>query len=131
MAAIPLLPTTLLEGTTGIYTFTLLSESGAAIPIGALDTLTLTYYDVASGLIVNGRNNQHALNANDVTVVTNVGPPAVTTVTWLLQPADTPMIDPDLRHEYRVIQFRWSWEGGTRYGAYQVQFQLENMAFVV
>jgi hypothetical protein len=131
MADIPLLPTTLFEGTTGIYTFRLLSESGAAIPVGVLDTLTLTYYDVASGLIVNGRNNQQALNANDVTVATDVGPPAVTTVTWLLQPADTAMIEPDLRHEYRVIQFRWSWEGGTRSGAYQVQFLIENMAFVV
>jgi hypothetical protein len=129
MPTIPLLSTTLLEETTGLLTFTLVDCDGAGVPVSMLTTLTLTYYDVISGTIVNARNAQNVLNANDVSVTT-VGSPAVTTVEWQIQPADTPMVDPALALEYRVAQFRWTWDSGTRHDAYQVQFAIENMAFV-
>jgi len=130
MPTIPLLSTTLLEATTGLLTFTLVDSDGAGVPVSMLTTVTLTYYDVISGTIVNTRNAQNVLNANDVSVTT-VGSPAVTTVEWQIQPADTAMVDPELALEYRVAQFRWTWDSGTRHDAYQVQFAIENMAFVV
>jgi hypothetical protein len=130
MPTIPLLSTTLLEATTGLLTFTLVDCDGAGVPVSMLTTLTLTYYDVISGTIVNARNAQNVLNANDVSVTT-AGSPAVTTIEWQIQPADTVMVDPELALEYRVAQFRWTWDSGTRHDAYQVQFGIENMAFVV
>jgi hypothetical protein len=130
MPTIPLLSTTLLEATTGLLTFTLVDSDGAGVPVSLLTTLTLTYYDVISGTIVNSRNAQNVLNANDVSITT-VGSPAVTTIEWQIQPADTVMVDADLALEYRVAQFRWTWDSGTRHDAYQVQFAVENMAFVV
>jgi hypothetical protein len=130
MSTIPLLSTTLLEATTGLLTFTLVDSDGAGVPVSMLTTLTLTYYDVISGTIVNSRNVQNVLNTNDVSITT-VGSPAVTTVEWQIQPADTPMVNPDLAVEYRVAQFRWTWDSGARHDAYQVQFAVENMAFVV
>ena len=130
MPTIPLLSTTLLEATTGLLTFTLVDSDGVGVPVSLLTTLTLTYYDVISGTIVNSRNVQNVLNANDVSVTTT-GSPAVTTVEWQIQPADTLMVDADLALEYRVAQFRWTWDSGTRHDAYQVQFGVENMAFVV
>jgi hypothetical protein len=130
MPTIPLLSTTLLEATTGLLTFLLVDSAGEGVPVSMLTTLTLTYYDVISGTIVNTRNAQNVLNANEVSVTT-VGDPAVTTVEWQIQPADTQMVDPELALEYRVAQFRWTWDSGTRHDAYQVQFGVENMAFVV
>ena len=130
MPTIPLLSTTLLEATTGLLTFTLVDSDGAGVPVSMLSTVTLTYYDVISGTIVNSRNAQNVLNANDVCIVT-AGSPAVTTVEWQIQPADTVMVDAELALEYRVAQFRWTWDSGTRHDAYQVQFGVENMAFVM
>ena len=130
MPAIPLLSPPLLETTTGLLTFALVDSGGAGVPVSMLTTLTLTYYDVISGTIVNARNAQNVLNANDVSVVT-AGFPAVTTVEWQIQPADTPMVEPELALEYRVAQFRWTWDSGTRHDAYQVQFGIQNLAFVV
>jgi len=130
MPTIPLLSTTLLEATTGLLTFLLVDSVGEGVPVSMLTTLTLTYYDVISGTIVNSRNAQNVLNANDVSVTT-AGSPAVTTIEWQIQPADTAMVDPELALEYRVAQFRWTWDSGTRHDAFQVQFAVENMAFVV
>jgi len=130
MPTIPLLSPPLLETTTGLLTFALVDSGGAGVPVSMLTTLTLTYYDVISGTIVNARNAQNVLNANDVSVVT-AGFPAVTTVEWQIQPADTPMVEPELALEYRVAQFRWTWDSGTRHDAYQVQFGIQNLAFVV
>lgn len=128
--AIPVLSTTLLEGTTGLYTFTLIDDVGDGIDASFLTSLTLTYYDRATQAIVNGRDTQNALNANDVTVLTDPGPPLVTTVTWELQPDDTVIVNEALQSEYRVIQFRWSWDSGTRHGASEVQFAVHAMLFV-
>ena len=130
MPTIPLLSTTMLEATTGLLTFLLVDSVGDGVPVSMLTTLTLTYYDVISGTIVNSRNAQNVLNANDVSVTT-AGSPAVTTIEWQIQPADTAMVDPELALEYRVAQFRWTWDSGTRHDAFQVQFAVENMAFVV
>ena len=122
--------TTLLEATTGIFSFPLLDQDQVGVPLIVLDTLTLTYYDVDSGVIVNSRLHQDALNANNVTVVTVPGPPLVTTVTFAIQPEDTVILN-DLRAlEQRVMQFHWTWDGGTKANAYQAQFGVENLRFV-
>lgn len=124
------LPTTILEGTTALYSFALVDDAGEGIPLGMFTTFRLTYYDVGTETIINGRDDQDALNAHDVILVTDPGPPLVTTVTWALQPEDTIILNPLYPVEYRVIQFTWTWDGGTKVNTLVAQFAVENVLFV-
>ncbi len=130
MATPDLLTTTLLEATTGLFSFPLLDQDNVGVPLVVLDTLTLTYYDMDSGAIVNNRLSQNALNANDVTVVTVPGPPLVTTVTFAIQPEDTVILNEAHALEQRIMQFRWTWDGGTKVNAYEAMFGIENTRYV-
>jgi hypothetical protein len=114
-----LLTETMLEETTGFYTFTLDTD------MAFLSTLTVTLHDVDSGQVVNGRDAQNILNANGGTVTTSPGPPVVTTVTFELAPDDTILVNPARRVEYRLLIFRWTWNSGQRAGAHAVQFGIE------
>jgi hypothetical protein len=73
------------EGETGVETFTLKqgSGSGVAVPLTDISTATLTLKD-ESGTIINSRNAQNVLNANNVTIHATSG-----LVTWARQVADT------------------------------------------
>jgi len=125
-----LLTETLLEGTTGLYSFELVDEAGEGIDSSFLDTLTLSLYDVDSHTILNSRQDQDILNANDGTVETAPGPPVTTTVTLAIQPADTVILNENRLVEYRVLSFRWTWDSGRRVGRHAVQFGVENCLFV-
>jgi hypothetical protein len=114
-----LLTETMLEETTGFYTFTLDTD------LAFLSTLTVKLVDVDSGQVVNGRNWQNILNANGGVVTTAPGPPVVTTVTLELLPDDTVLVNPARRVEYRLLTFRWTWNSGFRAGAHAVQFGVE------
>jgi len=124
-----LLSNTLVEGTTGVYTFALADEAGSAIDPGFLDSLTLTAYDLDSNTIINNRDHQDILNANNGTVATDPGPPVATTVTLELQPADTVILDETRLKEYRILAFRWSWDNETRVAAHVVSFAVENVGW--
>jgi hypothetical protein len=125
-----LLTETMIEGTTGLYTFVLVDELGAGIESTFLDSLSLTLYDTDSHTVINARQDQDILNANDGTVETDPGPPITTTVTFHLQPADTIILNQNRRVEYRVLSFRWTWNSGQRVGRHAVQFGVENAEFV-
>lgn len=124
-----LLTETMLEGTTGLYSFALVDENDAGIDGSFLDSLTLTLYDVDSHAVVNGREQQDILNTNDGSLETDPGPPLVTTVTLAIQPEDTVMVNDNRLVEYRVLSFRWTWDSGQRVGAHAVQFAIENVLF--
>jgi hypothetical protein len=124
------LSTVLLEGTNGIYTFELIDENAEGIDSVQLETLTLTYHDWNTVTIINNRQYQDVKNAHDVTVTTVAGPPLVTTIEWLLTPADTIIVDPRLTRELHVALFRWTWDGGLRAGAHQMRFFVENLTFI-
>lgn len=47
------------ERTTPIFTARLIDQNGDAIAADDLDTLTLTYYDLASGSRINSRDAQN------------------------------------------------------------------------
>ena len=129
MARLPTLTQTLYADTSAQLTFELVDEQNQALALETLETLTLTAYELESEDILNAREGQDVLNANDVTVVTDAGPPLVTTVSWLLTPADTAMLDPERTAEYHVAQFVWTWSGGTRRQAYAVQYAVEALAY--
>lgn len=72
------------EGSTAIYQVNLLDENETPIPASGIDSLTLHFYELESGenTIINGRDQQNVLNANDVTVDENG------LLTWNIQPED-------------------------------------------
>jgi hypothetical protein len=89
------------EDTNASHTFTILDEDGNPIQP---TVLTLTYYDQATGAIINSRDGQDVLNQNDVTVTNGV-------VLWLLQQDDTAIISPALEAEIHVALWRWTANG--------------------
>lgn len=123
MPSIVTLTDEILEGTTPLYTANIVDENGDAIAVASLLTLTLTYFDVRSGTIINSRNAQNILNANNVTVAT-AGVPAVTTLTWTLQAADTALVNTFRDTEDHYAIFRWTWPGGR--GAHWIQLTIKN-----
>lgn len=130
MATPILLTETMLEGTTGLYSFALVDEEDEGIDGSFLTTLTLTLYDGESLTVVNNRQDQDILNANDGSIETDPGPPLTTTVTVELQPADTVILNEHRVKEYRVLSFRWTWDSGRRVGRHVVQFGVENVLLV-
>ena len=112
------------EKTSVQYTATLKDETGAAVPLAALGTLTLTLYNVSSGAILNGRNAQNVLNANGVTVHATSG-----LLTWTLDPLDSPILDDTLNEELHRALFRATWST-TKGANWEVDFLVNNLAKV-
>ena len=92
-------------GESGVFTGTLLDTAGTAIPLANISSLTLTLTDARSGTIINSRNAQNVLNANNVTVTSTTG-----ALQWLIQPADTTMYDSLYSVEDHVAKFTWTYE---------------------
>lgn len=106
------------EGTEPNHTFTILDAAGdAATP----DNLTLTYYDRVSGDIINSREDQDVLGANNVTVTNGV-------VVWSMQEEDTAIIDSDLMAEIHVALWEWDFSG--REGKHETIFRVVNLSKV-
>ena len=119
-----------LEHQTALYSFTLVDEDGLGVDVSTLASMKLTYYDVATKVILNTRQAQNALNANNVTVTT-IPLPTVTTVLWVLQPADTVLQDSRREREQHIALFEWTWQGGAKSAAHEVQFAVEQITYVV
>jgi len=85
------------EGESGIYRADLADILGA-IPV--LTDLRLTLYDEKTGTIINGRDHQSVLNANDVTY-----DPATGRVTWEIRTADNALVDSTRPSETHIAQF--------------------------
>lgn len=90
------------ERTTPLYVVTLVDSAGD--PLAAVTTLTLTWYDMVSGLIVNGRDHQNALNANGVTFAAGI-------LNWRMTEEDLAMLDENNEAETRIAM--WEWTHGT------------------
>lgn len=112
------------EGTTQRYTAVIKDELGAAIPGTQLTTLTLTLYAEHTGAIVNGRDAQNVLNANNVTVDANG------ILVWLLQPADNAILDGGRAYERHIALFQWTYASGAKSGQQQVNFFIPNTSNV-
>lgn len=89
------------------------SDGKTPFPAGALQTLTLTISDCATGLIINNRNQTNVLNANGV-VVDVTGTTGA--ITWTPLPADNPIINPnpsisDGSTETHEAILQWTWIG--------------------
>lgn len=101
--------------TTPPFTGTLVTETGAAVPLADISafTLTLKVQDgPEDGDAVNSRTLQNILNANNVTVHATSG-----LVTWVIQTADLAIADATLEYydkELHVTTFRWTLTNGRK-----------------
>lgn len=109
------------EKETGLYSFTLRDESGAAIAAASLTSVTLTLYEPGSGQIINSRTNQNVLNQNQVTI------DEFGKVSWDIQLADVTILDASRPTEVHRALFFFSWSGGTKGKPHEVDLVLENL----
>lgn len=99
------------------YSGVLVGKDGKTpIPNGALQTLTLSLNDVNTGIVINNRTQQNALNVNGVTVDVVGG---TATLQWISDPNDSPLISKnpnydDGQYELHVAIFFWTWTDGSR-----------------
>lgn len=92
------------QNTKARYTGQIVDELGAGIDAASLTTLTLTLYDLVSNTIINGRNAQNILNANNVTV------DASGNLVWSVQPSDNPIYSSTpVENELHIALFQWTW----------------------
>jgi len=62
----------------------------------------------------------------EAAVVTTVGLPGK--ILWTMQPADTVIVDARKELEDHIALFVWTWSGGTKSGAQEVQVSIENLS---
>ena len=114
------------EDSTPIYSAVIKDENGNVLPASTLDTITLTYYDEATGAIINSRTSQDILNLNNVTI-DNVGQ-----LLWSLEADDTQIITDSNNIEERIALFEWAWtaSGVPRQSNQEVRFHVRNLVKV-
>lgn len=112
----------ILEGTSPQYTATLKDEAtNLPVPLADITSLTLTLYDLESLNIINLRDEQNILNANNVTVHATSG-----LLTWQTQPEDNVIVDTTLdthAKEVHIALFEWELTNG-RVGRKEVQLDI-------
>lgn len=103
------------------------TNDNAPVPASSLATLTLTLYNAADGSIINSRNAQNVLNANNVTVS------AGGVLVWDSVMADSPIVDtaavPYWRREAHVARFDFTYPVGdpVKGGKIEVHILVRNL----
>ena len=116
------------ENATPIYSFQMTdSADGTTIPLSSLTTLTLTYYNVVDGVIINSRDDQDILNVNDV-AVSSTG-----LVTWRIVTGDTAISDTTITEagefESHRALFQWTYSSSdstTKSGNDEIDIKVRN-----
>lgn len=92
------------EGESGSITASVQDKNGNSLTKVQIESLNITILDIRSNTIINGRNSQNILDANDGTV-DNDG-----TLTFKLQPEDTINVgSPRGVLEERQVTIEWTW----------------------
>ncbi len=112
------------ENSTAKYTATIKDELNAVVPAASLTTMTLTLYNIADGAIINSRDAQDVLNANNV-VITAGG-----VLTWTLQQGDNEIIDTTLEYEAHMALFEYTWAAGAKGSVHEVNLIVESLTNV-
>lgn len=112
----------IIQGETGSYSVQLTGPNAAAIADTDFSAITLTYVDEATLSVINSRNEQDVLNANNVTLS------ATALLTWSIQAADTTFVDPSLTRmiEYHRAIFTFTFDigSGTEVGIHEVRIPI-------
>lgn len=114
------MPYTVNELNSARYTGQLVDETGAGF--GAVTSLTLTLYDLLTLGIINGRNGQNVLNANQVTFDTVTG-----ALQWDVLPLDNVIVNDALRVEEHRALFVAKWSGAAKQMNHEVVIRVANL----
>lgn len=116
------------EQSSGRYSATVTDESKSPLPASSLTTLMLTLYDVDTGTIINRRDGQDVLNANDVTVDGDGN------LIWSMKAEDSIIVDADAHpvgeKEKHIALFRWTYNGGYDAGEHEFIHYVKNIGKV-
>ncbi len=101
------------EGASGVFSGTLRDDNltpgnnnlGDPIPLADLVSLKLTLVNAATGAIINSRDQQNVLNANNVVVNATTG-----ALIWSIHAEDTLMVDNSQSYEEHVATLDWVYQ---------------------
>lgn len=121
MALVTIIPA--VERQSGVYTARLVDENLAGVGSTILTSFTLTLYDrsTAQRTIINSRNAQDILNANQVTL------DAAGNLQWTWLPADQAFVNPNRDTEEHVALFTAKWtdtSGNPREANHELHFMV-------
>jgi hypothetical protein len=123
------IPFTVRERASAILSWNVEDEDGQAVSNAAIETMTLTLYDVSSNTIINSRNDQDILGPGK-TGINNVDITSGGSVTWYLQPDDNIIVNSSA-WEYHTALIEWTWNPGdgkgSRQGRQEVPILVENL----
>ena len=103
------------EKTAPTHTFTVTDEDDNAVQP---TSLALTYYDRATGDIINSRTDQDVLNANNVAVTNGI-------VVWSMQEADTSLVGTASdRGEIHIAE--WDWVANSKRARHRTTIRIVN-----
>lgn len=100
------------EYSTGEYEAVLTDEQGELILLNQVTSITIHLIELATGNVVNGRDQQDALNDNDVTFGVSDG-----TLTWTIQKEDTEIVNEETKvweYESHLATITVLWQSGER-----------------
>lgn len=115
------------EASSATYTADLVDQDESPIVLNDLTSITLTLRNKADQVIINGRDNQNILNANDVTIT------AGGQLTWNIQSADNAIINyniPDGTREIHEAVFEFTYNAGTQSGNHVIEIHVLQTAEV-
>lgn len=117
---------TVFERTTPRYTATIVDDRDNVLASGSLSTMTLTLYDKSTGNILNSRDDQNVLNANQVTIDSSGN------LVWIVQVQDLALVNTNETNETHVALFEWSWsaESLTKNGKHEIELAVKNLTKV-
>ncbi len=106
------------------YTGQLKDQTGTALPLAALTTVTLTLYDVATGSIIGGLDHASILNAGRGTVS------AGGLLTIDFEPADNQLVGTPAAglSERHIAEIEWTWNSGAGRGSKDVLIVVKQLA---
>jgi hypothetical protein len=116
------------EHSSRTVTFYLKDNAGVVVPLADIDEAELTLYDVETFVygaspaegIINNRDAQNVLNANNVTIHATSG-----LVTWAMQPDDNPIVTARRQIERHRAEFRFE-VNGVELHADPIEFEVGN-----
>lgn len=109
-------------GATVLYQATFKDETGKPIGRSALTSITLTIVDTVSKAIINGVQDTDILNNDRGTVDDNGN------LVIIFQEADMALLNAADTLEERSLIIIWTYNGGSRKGLHQVDFQIQALS---
>ncbi|GJL55826.1 MAG: hypothetical protein NPIRA02_29580 [Nitrospirales bacterium] len=109
------------ERSTADFFAVLKDPLGNLITLSDVDSIEATFFDTASGAIVNNRNSQNMLNANHATL------DEFALFRWTLQPEDTTILDQQSSYETHRAEFVVLYNSGGGRLVFDVDFVIRNL----